>query len=151
MWASNEAAKKAANGTHIADIAIRIDKLQFDEGSSEQSRLDLMVKGLSQISFDAQKSDIHIGLTPDQGKRIRYNAIAIAKPSERIPPRLLAILGGPAEGIIQFHEFPGAGSTGDEKRGDLMADFTKTLFYGAAYEKRGILTHANTTRRCTKK
>ena len=44
MRASNEAAKKAANGTHIA---IRIDNLQFDEGSSETSRLDLMVKGLS--------------------------------------------------------------------------------------------------------
>ena len=57
--------------------------------------------------------------------RIRYNAIAIAAPSERIPPRLLAILDGPAEGIIQFHEFPGAGSIGDEKRGDLMAGFTK--------------------------
>ena len=45
---SNEAAKKAANGTHIA---ISIDNLQFDEGSSEQSRLDLMVKGLSQIGL----------------------------------------------------------------------------------------------------
>ena len=43
MWASTEAAKKAANGTHIA---IRIGNLQFYEGSSEQSRLDLMVKGL---------------------------------------------------------------------------------------------------------
>ena len=84
MRASNEAAKKAANGTHIA---IRIDNLQFDEGSSEQSRLDLMVKGLSQIGFDAQKLDIHVGLTPDQGKQVRYNAIAIAAPSERIPPR----------------------------------------------------------------
>ena len=136
MWASNEAAKKAANGTHIA---IRIDNLQFDEGSSEQSRLDLMVKGLFKIGFDAQKSDIHVGLTPDQGKRIRYNAIAIAKPSERIPPRLLAILDGPAEGIIQFHEFPGAGSIGDEKRGDLMAGFTKPPFYGAAYERCGIM------------
>ena len=36
MWAPNEAAKKAANGTHTA---IRIDNLQFDEGSSETPRL----------------------------------------------------------------------------------------------------------------
>ena len=80
-----------------------------------------------------------MGLTPDQGKRIRFNAIAIAKPSERMPPRLLAILDGPAEGTIQFHEFPGAGSIGDEKRGGLMAGSTKPPFYGAAYEKRGII------------
>ena len=122
MLASNEAAKKAANSKHIA---IRIDNLQFDEGSSEQSRLDLVVKGLSQIGLDAQKSDIHVGLTPDQGKRIRFNAIVIAKPPKRMPSRLLAILDGPAEGIIQFHEFPGVGSIGDDKRGDLMAGFTK--------------------------
>ena len=35
MWASNEAAKKAGSGTHIA---IRIDNLRFDEGPDEQSR-----------------------------------------------------------------------------------------------------------------
>ena len=102
-----------------------------------------MVKGLFtclfKTGFDAQKSDIHVGLTPDQGKRIRYNAIAIAAPSEWIPPRLLAILDGPAEGTIQFYEFPGAGSIGDAKRGDLMAGFTKAPFYVAAYEKRGIM------------
>ena len=86
-----------------------------------------------------QKPDIHVGLTPDQGKRIRYNAIAIAAPSERIPPRLLAILDGPAEGTIHIHEFLDAGSIGDAKRGDLMAGFTKAPFYGAAYEKRGIM------------
>ena len=97
-----------------------------------------MVKGLSEIGFDAQKSDIHVGLTPDQGKRIRYNAIAIAAPSERIPPRLLTILDDSPDGIIQFHEIPGAGSIGDEKRGGLMAGVTKAPFYGAAYEKRGI-------------
>ena len=98
-----------------------------------------MVKGLSEIGFDAQKSDIHVGLTPDQGTRIRYDAIAIAAPSERISPRLLAILDGAPEGIIQFHESPGAGSIGDEKRGGLMAGFTKDPLYGAAYEKRGIM------------
>ena len=31
-------------------------------------------KGLSGIGFEAQKSDIYVGLTPDQGKRIRYQA-----------------------------------------------------------------------------
>ena len=67
-------------GTHTA---IRIDNLQFDEGSIETSRLDLMVKGLSEIGFDAQKLDIHVGLTPDQGKRIRYYAIAIAAPTRK--------------------------------------------------------------------
>ena len=51
----------------------------------------------------------------------------------------LAILDGPAEGIIQFHEFPGVGSIGDEKRGDLMAGFTKPPFYGAAYENRVVM------------
>ena len=136
MWASNEAAKKAANGTHIA---ICIGSLQFDEGSDETPRLDMMAKGLSGISFGALKSGIRVGLAPDQGKRIRYNAIAIAAPTDRVPPRLLAILDGAPEGIIQFHELPGAGLIGDEKRGDLMADFTKAPFYGAAYKKRGIV------------
>ena len=34
---------------------------------------------------------------------------------------------------------PGAGSIGDEKRGGLMAGFTKAPFHGAAYDKRGIV------------
>ena len=89
-----------------------------------------MVKGLSGIDFGALKSDIYVGLTPDQGKRIRYNAIAIAAPTDRIPPRLLAILDGPPEGIIQFYELPGAGSIGDEKRGDLMAALQRLPFMG---------------------
>ena len=38
MRASNESAKKAANGTHLA---IRIGNLQFDEGSDEMSCLNL--------------------------------------------------------------------------------------------------------------
>ena len=67
-----------------------------------------MAKGLSGIGFGALKLDIHVGLTPDQGKQIRYNAIAIAAPTDRVPPRLLAILDGPPEGTIQFHELPGA-------------------------------------------
>ena len=102
-----------------------------------------MAKGLSQIGLDAKQSDIHVGLTLDQGKRVRFNAIVIAKPSERMPPRLLEILDGPAEGTIQFHdEFPGVGSIGDEKRSDLMAGFTKAPFYGAAHENRGIMKGA---------
>ena len=55
------------------------------------------------------------------------------------PPRLHAILDGKPEGIIQFHELSGVGSIGDEKRGDLMAGFTKAPFYGAAYAKRGLV------------
>ena len=98
-----------------------------------------MVEGLSGIGFEAPKSDIYVGLTPDQGKRIRHQAIAIASPTEKIPPRLHAILDGKPEGVIQFHEFPGAGSIGDEKRGDLMSGFTKAPFHGASYAKRGIM------------
>ena len=56
-----------------------------------------MAKGLSGIGFGALKSDIHFGLTPDQGKRVRYNAISIAAPTERVPPRLLEILCGAPE------------------------------------------------------
>ena len=52
---------------------------------------------------------------------------------------MLTILDGKPEGTIQFHEFPGAGSVGDEKRGDLMSGFTKAPFHGAAYTKRGIV------------
>ena len=69
-----------ARGTHIA---IRIDSLQFDDGSDEQSRVGLMVKSLSGIGFEAQKSDIYVGLTPDQGKRVRYQVIAIASPTDK--------------------------------------------------------------------
>ena len=106
MWASNEAAKKAANGTNIA---IRIGNLQFDESSDETPRLELMVRGLSEVGFEALKSDIHVALTPDQRKRIRHNAIAIAAPTDRVPPRPLAILdGSPEEGIIQFRKLPQA-------------------------------------------
>ena len=130
MWASNEAAQKAGNGTHIA---IRIDNLRFDEGSDDKPRVDLMVDGLATVGLEAVRSDICVGLTPDQGKRIRYQAIAIATMTDTVPPRLHAILDGQPEGIIQFHELSGVGSIGDEKRGDLMARFTKAPFYGAAY------------------
>ena len=59
--------------------------------------------------------------------------------TESVPPRLHTILDGQPEGIIQFHELPGVGSIGDEKRGDFMAGFTKAPFYGAAYAKRGLV------------
>ena len=125
-----------ACGTHIA---IRIDNLWFDEGSDEQPRVGLMVKSLLGAGFVAKRSGICVGLTPDHGKRVRYQAIAIAAPTDKVPPRLHAILDGKPEGIIQFHELPGAGSIGDEKRGDLMAGFTKAPFHGASYAKRGLL------------
>ena len=134
-----DSAKKAANGTHTA---IRIGNLQFDEGSDEAPRLGIMAKGRSGVGFEVLKPDIHVALTPDQGRRIRYHAVAIAAPKVSVPPRLLEILGGSPEDTIQFHELPGVGSIGDEKRGDLMAGFTKALFYGAAYEKRGVVKGA---------
>ena len=87
----------------------------------------------------ALRSDISVGLTPDQVKRIRYQAITIVEMTESVPPRLHAILDGQPEGNMQFHELSGVGSIGDEKRGDLMAGFTKAPFYGAAYVKRGRL------------
>ena len=58
---------------------------------------------------------------------------------EYVPPRLHAILDGQPEGIIQFHELSGVGSIGNEKRGGLMAGFTKAPFCGAAYVKRGLV------------
>ena len=136
MWASNESGKKAANGTHLA---ISIGNLQFDEDSDETPRVKLMVKGLSGVGFVEVGSDVHVGLMPDLGKRDRYQAIVVAAPTSSVPPRLVGILDGAPEGIIQFHELPGVGSIGDEKRGDLMAGFTKAPFYGAAYDKRGIV------------
>jgi hypothetical protein len=64
----------------------------------------------------------------------------VAAPTSSVPPWLAGILDGPPEGIIQFHELPGAGSIGDEKRGGMMAGFTKVPFHGgAAYEKRGTV------------
>ena len=62
----------------------------------------------------------------------------MAAPTSSVPPRLVGFLDGAPEGIIQFHELPGVGSIGDEKRGDLVAGFMKAPFYGAAYNKRGI-------------
>ena len=55
LWASNESAKEAANGTHLA---IRIDSLQFDEDSNETARTKIMVKGLTGIGLDAIGPDI---------------------------------------------------------------------------------------------
>ena len=136
MWASIEAARKAANGTHIA---IRIDNLRYDEDSDGKLRVDLMVDSLKTVGMVALPSDISVGVTPDQGKRIRYEATAVAEMTESVSPRLHAILDGMPEGIIQFHELPGIGSIGDPSRGDLMAGFTKAPFYGAAYKKRGLV------------
>ena len=127
MWASNEAARKAGDGTHIA---IRIDNLQYDEGSDDS---------LATVGMVALRSDVNVGITADQGKRIRYEAIAIAEATDSVPPRLHAILGGKPEGIIQFHELSGAGSIGDPSRGPLMAGFTQAPFHGAAYMKRGLV------------
>ena len=141
MRALNESAKKAANGTYLA---IRIGNLQFDEDPSETPQVELMVKGPAPSSspragFEAEGSDIHVGLMPDLGIRVRYQAIVIAAPTSSVPPQLAGILDGAPEGIIQFHELPGVGSIiGDEKRGDLMAGFTKVPFHGEAYAKRGI-------------
>ena len=136
MWASNEAARKAGSGTHIA---LHIDNLRYDEDPDGKSRVDLMVGSLTTAGMVALRSDISVGLTPDQGKRIRYEATAVVEMAESAPPRLHAILDGKPEGIIQFHELSGVGSIGDEKRGDLMAGFTKAPFYGAAYVKRGLV------------
>ena len=96
-------------------------------------------QSLTEAGFEVQRSGICVGLTPDQGKRIRHQAIAIAVLTDKVPPRLHAILDGQPEGIIQFHELSGVGSIGDEKRGDLMEGFTKAPFYGAPYAKRGLL------------
>ena len=103
--------------------------------------VDLMVDShtTATVGMEALRSDICVGLTPDQGKRIRYQAIVIAAMTDTAPPRLHAILDGQPEGIIQFHELSSVGSVGDEKRGDLMAGFTKAPFDGAAYVKRGIV------------
>ena len=103
------------------------------------SRVDLMVDNLKTVGMVALPSDISVGITPDQGKRIRYEATVVAEMTESVPPRLHAILDGKPEGIIQFHELPGIGSIGDPSRGDLMAGFTKAPFYGAAYKKRGLV------------
>ena len=136
---SNESAKKAADGTHPL---LCIGNLQSDDDPVETSRVKLMVKGLSGVSFEADGSDIRAGLMPDLGKRLRYQAVVVATPTSSAPPRLVGILDGPPEGIIQFHELLGAGSIGDEKRGDLMAGFTKAPFYGAAYDKRSVVKGA---------
>jgi hypothetical protein len=98
-----------------------------------------MVGSLTTVGMVALRSDVNVGLTPDQGKRIRYEAIAIVETADSVPPCLHAILDGKPEGIIQFHELSGVGSIGDEKRGALMAGWTKAPFYGAAYMKRGLV------------
>ena len=85
MRVSTEAAQKAANGTHIA---VRINNLQYAENTNDKSRVGLMVDSLKTVGMVALPSDIHVGLTPDQGKRIRYEATAVAEMTGSVPPRL---------------------------------------------------------------
>ena len=101
LLVSTEAARKAANGSHIA---VRIGNLQYAENTDDKSRVGLMVDSLKTVGMVALPSDISVGLTPDQGKRIRYEATAVAEMTGSVPPRLHAILDGKPEGTIQFHE-----------------------------------------------
>ena len=113
MWASIEAARKAGSGAHIA---IRIDNLRYDEGSDGKLRVNHLVGSLATVVMVAQRSEISVGLTPDQqGKRVRYEATAVVEMTGAVPPRLHAILDGKPEGIIQFHELSGVGSIGDDR------------------------------------
>ena len=91
LRASNESAKKAANGTALA---ICVDNLQFDEDKDETARPRIMSKGLAGIGLSAIGLDICIGLMPDQGKRARRQAIVVAEPTGSVPPRLAGILPG---------------------------------------------------------
>ena len=60
-----------------------------------------MADGLTTVGMEALRSGICVGLTPDQGKRIRYQATVIAAMTETVPPRLHArILDGQPEGTI---------------------------------------------------
>ena len=68
--------------------------------TSGKSRVDLVVGSLTIVGMEALRSDICVGLTPDQGKLIRYQAIVIAAMTETVPPRLHAILDGQPEGIM---------------------------------------------------
>ena len=52
MWTSNEPAKKAADGSHLA---IRFSNLQFDEDSDETARSKVLIKGLARIGLDAAR------------------------------------------------------------------------------------------------
>ena len=49
--------------------------------------MDLLVGSLTTVGMVALKSDVCVGLTPDQGKRIRYQAIAAVEMAESAPPR----------------------------------------------------------------
>ena len=70
MWASIEEVRKAGSGTHIA---IRIDNLRYDEGLDGKLRVDLLVvDSPTTAGMVALRSGISVGLTPDQGKQIRY-------------------------------------------------------------------------------
>ena len=54
--------------------------------TSGKSRVDLVVGSLTIVGMEALRSDICVGLTPDQGKRIRYQAIAIVALTDKVPP-----------------------------------------------------------------
>ena len=70
---------------------------------------------------------------------VKFGSLLVWVFCRRLRSGPLIILDGQPEGIIQFHELLGVGSIGDEKRGDLMAGFTKAPFSGAAYAKRGLV------------
>ena len=63
MWVSTEAARKAANGSHIA---VRIDNLQYAENTDGKSRVGLMVGSLKKQNgwHDASRLALPIPATP---------------------------------------------------------------------------------------
>ena len=106
-------------------LASATSSLQFGEGSDETARVKLMVKGLSGIGLGAVGSDVRVGLMPDQGKRVRHQAIVVATPTSSILSRLVGVLDGPPEGIIQFHELPGVRILNEPKKNETI------LFFGS--------------------
>ena len=78
----------------------RFASITFDTTKAQMTsyvlRVDLMVGSLTTAGMVALRVDVNVGLTPDQGKRIRYEAIAVVEMTESVPPRLhlRAILDG---------------------------------------------------------
>ena len=56
-----------------------------------------MAKGLSGFGLEATSLDNHVGLTPDQAKRVRYHAIVVAAPTTSVTARLVGIMYGAPE------------------------------------------------------
>ena len=110
-------------------FASATSSLQFDEDSDETARVKLMVKGLSGIGLGAVGSDVRVGLMPDQGKRVRHQAIVVATPTSSIMSRLIGVLDGPPGGIIQFHELPGVRILNEPKK-------IETIFFFGSYISR---------------